>query len=99
MVRRRKALFGVTAVATIGAVLYALFATPVYRAEAILLPPTVSDTQALNIPGVQSIDTDSTYTIFERNLSSVRPREMVFEEMNLLDQLAPGRFRFTNSFV
>ena len=91
LVRRRKALFWVTAVTTIGAVLYALFATPVYRAEAVFLPPTLSDIQAFNIPDVQSIDTTSTYTMFKRNLSSVVPRKFIFGEMNLLDQFEPDR--------
>lgn len=91
LIRRRKALFWVTAVTTIGAVLYALFATPVYRAEAVFLPPTLSDIQAFNIPEVQSIDTTSTYTMFKRNLSSVVPRKFIFGEMNLLDQFKPDR--------
>ena len=34
-------IFGLTAIATIGAVLYALSLTPVYKAEAIFLPQLV----------------------------------------------------------
>ena len=91
LVRRNHTLFGVTAVGTLSALLYALLATSVYRAEAICLPPTVGDIQVLNIQGVQSIDTGSTYTRFKRNLSSVIPRETIFGEMKLLDQFAPER--------
>jgi len=91
LVKRKNTLLGVTAAVTLGALLYALLATPVYRAEAIFMPPTASDIQALNISGVQSIDTGSTYTKFEQNLNSIIPRKSIFAEMNLLDQFVPDR--------
>jgi len=91
LVKRKKTLFGVTGATTLCALLYALLATPVYRAEATFMPPTVSDIQALNIPGVQSINTGSTYIKFQRNLNSIIPRETIFAEMNLLDQFEPDR--------
>jgi len=70
LVRRKKELFGVAGVVTLGAVLYALLATPVYRAETVFLPPAASDIEALNIEGVQQININSVYTMFEQNLSS-----------------------------
>jgi len=91
LVKRKKILLGVTAVVTLCALLYALLAPPVYRAEVIFLPPTVGDIQALNVANVQSIETGAVYRKFERNLSSVIPREIIFEEMNLLDQFEPDR--------
>ena len=96
LVKRRKILFAVTAATTIGAVLYALLATPVYRAEVVFLPPAAGDIQALNIEGVKSININSVYTIFERNLSSRPPRQAIYDKMNLLDQFEPHRDQDTN---
>jgi len=96
LVKRRKILFAVTAVATIGAVLYALQATPVYRAEVVFLPPAAGDIQALNIEGVKSINIKSVYTIFEQNLSSKPPRQAIYDKMNLLDQFVPDIDQDTN---
>jgi len=91
LVKRRKVLLAVTAVATVGAVLYALLATPVYRAEVVFLPPTASDIQALNIEGVDNININSVYTAFELNLSSRPPRQTIYDQMNLLDQFAQDK--------
>jgi len=91
LVKRKKILFGVAALVTLGAVIYALLATQVYRAEAIYFPPTVGDIQALNVASVLSIKTESVYRKFERNLSSAIHRKTVFNEMNLIDQFAPDR--------
>ena len=96
LVKRKNTLLGVTAIATIGAVLYALLATPVYRAETVFLPPTASDIQALNIDGVHKIGIKDVYTMFERNLSSRLPRQAVYNQLNLLDQFAPDRDQDTN---
>ena len=96
LVKRWKVILGVAAVATIGAVLYALSATPVYRAEAVFLPPAASDIQVLNIEGVQKIGINSVYTMFERNLSSKPSRQIIYDDMNLLDQFAPDRDQDTN---
>jgi len=96
LVKRRKILFGVTAVVTIGAVLYALLATPVYRAVVVFLPPAAGDIQALNIEGVQSINIKSVYTMFKRNLSSRPPRQTIYDKMNLLDQFETDIDQDTN---
>jgi len=88
LVKRRVTLFGVTAVATIGAVLYALSITPVYRAEVVFLPPTANDIQALNIEGVNNININSVYAVFKLNLGSRPPRQTIYDQMNLLDLFA-----------
>lgn len=91
LVKRRKVLLAVTAVVTIGAVLYALLATPVYRAEVVFLPPTASDIQALkvqvqNTENIESVSVGFVYTMFEQNLNSKPPRQIIFDKMNLLEQ-------------
>ena len=55
MVKRKNIIIILTAITAICALLYALLATPVYRAKATFLPPTVSDIQALNISGFHTL--------------------------------------------
>jgi LPS O-antigen subunit length determinant protein (WzzB/FepE family) len=77
-------------------VLYALLATPVYRAVVVFLPPAAGDIQALNIEGVHGIDIKSVYTMFKKNLSSRPPRQAIYEKMNLLDRFEPDIDQDTN---
>ena len=49
---KRWLVIGVTVVAGIGSVVYALLQPPVYKAEALLLPPRVEDLKSMNFPGV-----------------------------------------------
>ena len=90
LVKRKSIIIisGLTAIATIGAVLYALSLTPIYKAKAVFLPPEVSDIQPLLIQGINS-DSDTVYTMFKRNLSTRVPRQTIFEKMNLLSRFAP----------
>jgi len=104
LVKRRKVLLAVTAVATVGAVLYALLATPVYRAEVVFLPPAASDIQALkvqvqNTEDIESVSVESVYTMFEQNLNSKPPRQVIFDKMNLLEQFASDKDQDTNNDV
>ena len=96
LVKRRKVLLAVTAMVTIGTVLYALLATPVYRAEVVFLPPTANNIQALHIEGVNKININSVYTAFELNLSSRPPRQTIYDQMNLLDQFAQDKDQDTS---
>ena len=45
-------VIAVTVIAALGSVVYALQQPPVYKAEALLLPPKVEDLKSLNFPGV-----------------------------------------------
>ena len=45
-------VIAVTVIAALGSVVYALLQQPVYKAEALLLPPGAKDIQSLNIPGI-----------------------------------------------
>ncbi len=92
LVKKRKLIFGLTTIATICAVAYALSLPPTYKAEAILLPPTASDIQALNVQGVQGVQgvsIESIYTIFKRNLGSRTLQKQLFIEQGVAEQLAP----------
>jgi len=110
LVKRRKVLLAVTAVVTIGAVLYALLATPVYRAEVVFLPPAASDIQALKIQvqntdqvqiteDIESVSVESIYTMFKQMLNSKPPRQIIFDKMNLLEQFVSDKDQDTNNDV
>ncbi len=99
LVKRKITILVCTMIVTMGAIVYALTAPFVYRAEVVFLPPTASDIQELNFQGVHEIDTDkiqrvsveTVYSVFRENLSSRAPRQAVFKKMNLIKQFAPQR--------
>ncbi|MBT5291368.1 MAG: hypothetical protein HOL30_05375, partial [Thiotrichales bacterium] len=93
LAKKKMTILGTTVLATIGAVIFALIQPPVYQAETAFLPPSESNVQALSVQGVSL---DDTYIMFKKNLSSRAPRKVVFEKLNLLDQLAPERDESTN---
>ena len=45
----------VTVIAALGSVVYALLQPPIYKAEALLLPPKAKDVLSLNVQGVQGV--------------------------------------------
>ncbi len=75
-VKRKNIIIILTAITAICALLYALLATPVYRAKATFLPPTVSDIQALNISGFHTLPPISgfhTLPSSENDISGIAP--------------------------
>jgi len=48
-------VIAVTIIAALGSVVYALQQTPIYKAEALLLPPKAKDIQSLNMQGLQGL--------------------------------------------
>ena len=52
MWNKKGLVIAVTAAATLASVIYALVQPPVYKAEALLLPPKVEDIKSLNFTGV-----------------------------------------------
>ena len=90
LIKKKATIFGLTALATIGAILFALVQPPVYKAETTFLPPVASDIQPLNVQGVQGVQgvsIDSVYSIFKRNLRSKTLQRRFFTEQNLTQQL------------
>ena len=91
-------VIAVTVIAALGSVVYALLQPPIYKAEALLLPPSAKDIQSLNIPfvievntveGVQGINTTSVFAEFKQNLSSRTLQKKFILEYGLMDLLAP----------
>jgi chain length determinant protein (polysaccharide antigen chain regulator) len=94
LVRRWQWVAAVMVVVVGVAVAYLLLATPVYEAEAVLLPPEDRHIQALNIPGINEITPETAKTVTEKiyqefigNLRSGGLRRQFFAEHNLLAAL------------
>ena len=87
-------VIGVTVIAALGSVVYALLQPPVYKAEALLLPPKEKDVQSLNVQGVQGVQgvtAARAFAAFKNNLSSRSLQKKFIDEHGLMDILAPGR--------
>ena len=96
-------VIAVTIFAALGSVFYALQQPPIYRAEALLLPPKAKDVQSLNLKQnlresrqVGEIFTPlpirrEVFTTFENNLHSRILQKKFIKEYGLLDILAPNR--------
>ena len=89
-----------TALSAIGSLVYALLQHPIYKAEALLLPPKSKDVQSLNVQGVQrlsvdmklqGVETESVFTVFKNNLSSRTLQKKFINEFKLMEILAPER--------
>lgn len=88
----------VTVLCTAVALAYALLSTPVYQANATVIPPLSSDIAPLNESRIQAqlpaLSVDDVYTIFQHNLMSQSIRLWFFDEYyrpyrKELDSLGP----------
>ena len=90
-------VIGVTVIAALGSVVYALQLTPIYKAEALLLPPKQKDIQSLNVQGLegqgqgqgqgqglQKVDVVAVFTAFKNNLSSRNLQKKFINEKSSL---------------
>ncbi len=93
-------VIGVTVIAALGSVVYALQQTPIYKAEALLLPPKAKDIQSLNmrglqglqrVQGVQGASAVGVFAEFKNNLSSRTLQKKFIKEYGLMEMLAPER--------
>ena len=96
-------VIAVTVIATLGSVVYALQQPSIYKAEALLLPPSAKDIQSLNVPSVfREVQTGSktinvsplvgdVFNKFKINLNSRILQKKFIEKYDLLDILAPNR--------
>ena len=93
-------VIGVTVVAALGSVVYALLQPPVFKAEALLLPPDENKFQSLNVQGVpgvrglqgvQGISSGGVFAEFNKNLSSRILQKKFIQEFGLMELLAPER--------
>ena len=88
-------VIAVTVIAALGSVVYALLQTPIYKAEALLRPPSAKDIQGVHgvnkDMGVQGVTADAAFSAFKNNLSSRSLQKKFIEKYDLLDILAPNR--------
>lgn len=85
LLKRKKLILSITTFIFLIALIYALFATPVYKAKVSYLPPTLADVAALNYPGANTgVDPLTFYAHFEKNLNSLELRKQTFNNSSLL---------------
>ena len=93
-------VIAVTVIAALVSVVYALRAAQIYKAEALLLPPSASDVKSINLQGVQEtqgtqgtqgVSSAEAFASFKTNLSSRSLQKKFIEKYDLLDILAPDR--------
>lgn len=89
LIRRKKTILLVASVVLLASVVYALLATPVYKARISFLPPTLGDIAPLKLPlAEQGGDLSAKiYADFEKNLNSLKLRREIFDKMKLLPLL------------
>ena len=97
-------VIAVTVIAALGSVVYALQQTPIYKAEALLLPPKQKDIQSLNVQGLQGhgqghglqgVSVVAVFTAFKNNLISRNLQKKFIKEEGLMELLAPDRTQET----
>ncbi len=90
-------VIAVTVIAALGSVVYALQQPSIYKAEALLLPPSLTDVKSVNLQGdqrvlgVRGFTVDGAFSTFKKNLSSRSLQKKFIEKYDLLDILAPNR--------
>ncbi len=99
-------VIGVTVIAALVSVVYALLQPPVYKAEALLLPPKAKDVKSVNLTlneadssgkgekqlrRVSGMTVSEAFGTFKKNLSSRSLQKKFIDEHSLMDVLAPDR--------
>ena len=100
-------VIAVTVIAALGSVVYALLQPPIYKAEALLLPPKAKDVKSVSVQlvdglvmkgektmlsrRVQGMTTKTAFDAFKNNLSSRSMQKKFIKKYDLLDILAPNR--------
>ena len=81
-------IIGITVAVTLIAAAYAFLTPPVYRAQAALMPPTLSDIAGFNLArnkdiGLEPFKIDDVYRVFTRNLQSDQTKRRFYNEVYL----------------
>jgi chain length determinant protein (polysaccharide antigen chain regulator) len=92
-------VIAVTVIAALGSVVYALLAPHIYKAEAMLLPPSSKDVKSnmqlvklvQGEQGVGGFTVDVAFDTFKKNLRSRSLQKEFIDEQGLMDILAPNR--------
>jgi LPS O-antigen subunit length determinant protein (WzzB/FepE family) len=99
-------VIAVTVIAALGSVVYALLQPPIYKAEALLLPPKAKYVKSFTVlgllgeqqeKGMQSVkrvfgvSASQAFATFKTNLNSRSLQKKFIEKHDLMDILAPNR--------
>ena len=81
-------IIGVTLAVTLVAAAYAFLTPPVYRAQAAVMPPALSDIAGFNLArnkdiGLEPFKVDDVYRVFTRNLQSDQTKRRFYTEVYL----------------
>ncbi|MDQ6988385.1 MAG: Wzz/FepE/Etk N-terminal domain-containing protein [Mariprofundaceae bacterium] len=93
IVEQKKFIFMIWATCVLLALIYVFVATPVFKAEAFLLPPSQKDVQQLNVPILNDSNSNSNYTpeyvydLFVQTLKSRANRRSFYEEHGVAEHL------------
>ena len=88
LLRRKKIILVITAVVLSIGLLYVFAAKRVYQVETILLPPSLEQIQALNVPGSSEISIDDVFATVTGNINSRKLKKEFFDKFNLLETLS-----------
>lgn len=93
LMRRKLVILIIAGLAFVAGLAYALLAPPVYKAEAVLLPPSDKYVQALNVQALnmQGYTSETLYDLLIQNLNSRAQQRHYFDTHKLADSLAPNR--------
>lgn len=101
-------IIGVTLAVTLVAAAYAFLTPPVYRAQAAVMPPSLSDIAGFNLArnkdiGLEPFKVDDVYRVFTRNLQSDQSKRRFYSEVYLPsldeDQKKTSRDALYNAFL
>lgn len=85
--RKKRLIAGSFFACTVMAAVLGFSLPKIYRTEATLLPPSVSDVVKLNVPGVYEAESKRIYSEFLKNLQSSGVRYSFFSSDSLADEL------------
>ncbi|KAB0550298.1 chain-length determining protein [Pseudomonas argentinensis] len=85
---KKRLIIFVTLAVTLAAAAYAFLTPPVYRAQASIMPPTLSDIAGFNLArnkdiGLEPFKIDDVYRVFTRNLQSDQSKRRFYSEVYL----------------
>jgi len=88
LLKRKWLIMGTAAVVTLGAIAYALLATPVYKVDIGISPPRKTDIQELSSVDIQqmvgiNVTPSTAFSAFKLDLESKQVRRKIFDEMGL----------------
>lgn len=94
LLRRKKLIFGITALVVCIGLVYAFTSKRIYEVETILLPPSYEDIQPLNVlnngnvKNSNIIESKDVFDVFNRNIKSRKLIKTFFDKFKVLETLS-----------